>query len=1146
MTGALALVAALSLSSQIQTHPAGLDSIGPSRGRSLRTAPIMDKLYEQANKPALDFNFARFKDLHDDATGATSIVTFSRSAAQSPGTYVGADGLIKEAAVNLALYSEQFDNAYWTRGASAGILANQTVAPDGKQTADLYYPTASGALSAVRILRSITVSAGIYTVSFYAKYAGKDWVYVTAPQAASGNDNCWVNLSTGQIGAGVNVTALTEDVGNGWRRIIVTGPADGVSDYIYVSIVDGNGFGSVTANGTDGIYIWGAQLQEGTTATPYIHTTSQALAAPRFDHDPTTGESLGLLVEEQRTNLMTYSEAFDQWTKDNATLSSAPSSPGTTSAARLTSTTSATWARTYRTVSGSGGNTVASVYLRADTPFTASIRVRYDAVEVALQNVSVTTEWQRFTVNASGSFTSTADWMVFLNADGTAGTSASGRTLDIWGAQVEAGAFPSSYIPTEGSAQTRYADVAAVEGTDFSSWYNATEGTLYAKFRSPTEATRGIASLDDGTANEAMALQSFYSTGAQFVVTDGGTQQANTAASIITDGASYVGAAGYKLNDFAVATAGDVAIDVAGTIPTVNRLRIGVNQGGDYLNGHIERIAYWPVRQSNTTLDVISEPVANDSYQILVKTDNAGTSSSTQFTIPAAAGTYNVDWGDGTTSTGLTGNQTHTYPTAGQYVIRIDGITHYYTNNTGDKLKLLDVQNWGDEAWTSMYFSFYGASNMISSATDAPDLSGVADTRKTFQGALNFNGAIANWDMSNVTTMSEMFNSATSFNQPIGNWNVSNVTDMSYVFRFTDAFNQPLDDWDTGSATNMLGMFSYAPAFNQPIGSWDTSSVVNMQEMFRNATAFNQPINSWNTSSVTTMFYMFRDASAFNQPINSWDTSSVTNMANMFQIASAFNQPIGSWDTSNVTNMSYMFQSASAFNQPIGSWNTSNVTNMSNMFSYASAFNQPIGSWDTGNVTNMSEMLRNATSFNQPIGSWNTSNVSTMFYMFNTASSFDQDIGSWDVGAVANFASFMQNKTNLDYSTANLDAIYNGWIAYELQTGQTPHFGTIEYTAAGAEGKDLLERPNATVAVSNAVDNGSGLIRLTTAAHGLSTGNKVYIKNIGGTTEANGLHTVTVVDATTLDLQGTTFTNAYTSGGTVRTGYGWTITDGGI
>jgi hypothetical protein len=71
--------------------------------------------------------------------------------------------------------------------------------------------------------------------------------------------------------------------------------------------------------------------------------------------------------------------------------------------------------------------------------------------------------------------------------------------------------------------------------------------------------------------------------------------------------------------------------------------------------------------------------------------------------------------------------------------------------------------------------------------------------------------------------------------------------------------------------------------------------------------------------------------------------------------------------------------------------------------------------------------------------------------------------------------------------------------------------------------------------VSGAANNGSGLIRLTISAGNpaLYTGNRVVVASVGGTVEANGAWTVTVITPTTIDLQGSTFTNAYTSGGTV-------------
>jgi surface protein len=216
---------------------------------------------------------------------------------------------------------------------------------------------------------------------------------------------------------------------------------------------------------------------------------------------------------------------------------------------------------------------------------------------------------------------------------------------------------------------------------------------------------------------------------------------------------------------------------------------------------------------------------------------------------------------------------------------------------------------------------------------------------------------------------------------------------------------------------------------------------------------------------------MFRGAQLFNQNIGGWDVSSVTDMSLMLQgspSANSFNNggspSISGWSTSNVTSMFGMFN-ASLFNQNIGNWDVSNVTNFGGMF-LGTPFNNggspSISGWSINTSINNISMyiMFGFSSFNQPIGSWNVSKVTSMSEMFRSAFSFNQNIGGWNVSGVTIFSNFMQSKTFSDFSTTNLDAIYNGWSTLpSLQPLININFGTIKYTAAGSAGKAILQGP---------------------------------------------------------------------------------------
>ena len=284
------------------------------------------------------------------------------------------------------------------------------------------------------------------------------------------------------------------------------------------------------------------------------------------------------------------------------------------------------------------------------------------------------------------------------------------------------------------------------------------------------------------------------------------------------------------------------------------------------------------------------DPNAFISVWDTVKT-SSGSSGSNQVHLPLqSSGIYNfvVYWGDGNNDMITIWNQpevTHTYASGGVYTINITGkIIGWRFDNGGDRLKVLEIQQWGCLQLGNSGSYFYGCENLELTATDNLNLTGTTSLYQAFQGCsdLGSNGNMNGWDVSCVTSMKRMFYFASSFNQPIGNWDVSRVRDMSWMFVMASSFNQPIGNWNVSSVTSMAFMFSPATSFNQPLGTWDVSNVKNMEWMFGGAVSFNQPINDWNVSSVTDMSYMFVEAYSFDQPIGNWDVSNVTDMDKMF------------------------------------------------------------------------------------------------------------------------------------------------------------------------------------------------------------------------------------------------------------------------
>ena len=435
--------------------------------------------------------------------------------------------------------------------------------------------------------------------------------------------------------------------------------------------------------------------------------------------------------------------------------------------------------------------------------------------------------------------------------------------------------------------------------------------------------------------------------------------------------------------------------------------------------------------------------------------------SDRSITIPVgnATGTYTVDWGDGSISANVTGDQKHTYYYGETYTVRITGSFEriYLNNHTTNAPKLQSIEQWGDVSWMSMGSAFYGASSMIYNAGDVPDLSGVTDMSDMFHDASKFNGDVSKWDVSHVTDMSDMFHGALSFSRSLSEWDVSNVTDMSGMFTgglvnvassgggvssapsllfypyYASRFNGDISTWDVSKVTDMSDMFHHAHHFKGDLSSWDVSSVTDMSGMFASASSFRGDLSSWDVSHVTDMSGMFQDASRFKGGLSGWNVSGVTDMSDMFRGLPNFKGGLSGWNVSGVTDMSYMFARTYSFNSDLSEWNVSGVTDMSKMFSNTNSFNGNLSSWDVSGVTDMSGMFQDASRFNGNLSSWDVSGVTDMSGMFQGTSRFNGDISPWDVSGVTDMSGMFQDASrfNGDISSWNVSNVKNmKWMFY--------------------------------------------------------------------------------------------------------------------
>lgn len=577
--------------------------------------------------------------------------------------------LIEESRTNLFTYSQDFDNSAWGKYAPLTVgFANSVVAPNGSLSADVLSTTNSGS-----VYQEATASGtGTYTASIYAH---------TSSTCANANITCFFlsntaeafslrfNPSTGAfISVDAGVAYSITNCGGGWFRYAITFTGTNASNtFVRFQIYDN----TTTANT---LVLWGAQLEAGAFPTTYIpssvtHTGRSSTATfigsngliqtaasgvARYSYNPLNlSVSPSLLLEAASTNLLTYSEQFDNaaWLKGTVSISAnAQTAPdGTTTADTVTDSTGSQFLTV--SLSMTAGDTTArtlSLYLKPGTAVSTSLSLNY-FVGGTTNSVQALVTWSTRSASmaqgtATGSSVSLVDvgngWYR-LSATGANSGGANSSiqvvlypahvgtgTVHIWGAQLEAGSYPTSYIPTTtaavtravdtstSAATTRAADVATMTGVNLSSWWNPSEGAFVVEAQQPTAANYSgtyrhvLHATAAATGATAIGVLVNYAGQISGAVNVGGS--ATNLIGPSNTGAVFKSALAYKPSDQAFSANGQSpATGSSGmSLPeSIVQMSVGTTYGSaaaGFLDGHIRSIRYYPARLTNAQLQAIS------------------------------------------------------------------------------------------------------------------------------------------------------------------------------------------------------------------------------------------------------------------------------------------------------------------------------------------------------------------------------------------------------------------------------------------------------------------------------------------------------------------------------------------------------------
>jgi len=443
----------------------------------------------------------------------------------------------------------------------------------------------------------------------------------------------------------------------------------------------------------------------------------------------------------------------------------------------------------------------------------------------------------------------------------------------------------------------------------------------------------------------------------------------------------------------------------------------------------------FPIKDTNASLEQTG--FIGNAFEMTIDTTKAGSANNT-FILPTdnvSVYDYYIDWGKGGVEH-ITANtsQTHVYTSSGTYQIKIIGtFPRIYFNNTGDKRKLMSIDNWGDIEWGSFEGAFRGCSNMDCTATDSPNTS-------------------------NVTTFSVAFASCSSLTAlDVSGWDTSSVTSFEGAFYgCTSLISLDMSNWDVSSVETFYDTFMNCSSLvNLNTSGWDTSSVISFRQTFQGCSSLiTFDTSGWGTSSVTSFNGFCWGCSSLEIfDTSGWDTSSVTSFDGAFYgCSSLITLDVSDWDISSATSFGSTFRGCSSLTTlDVSLWNISAGTSFYGTFYGCSALiSLDVSNWNVLNITSLYATFHSCSSLTSlDVSDWDTSAITNFNFTFRGCSLLKGSFAALDLDLITDMDEMFLGCDINDVGTVNYDATLISWAAQTVKPNVDFHAGNSKYSAGG-------------------------------------------------------------------------------------------------